>query len=83
MSSAENVATRSALGIVLPVEDSLGLDGACPQLAFACPLALGNHHFRPGSSLSKMVSQLSENELGVTNLQDWNSGTTTVPLLQF
>jgi hypothetical protein len=46
------------------------LDGACPQLAFACPLALENHHFRPGSSLSKMVSQLSENELGVTNLQD-------------
>ncbi|CDX28402.1 hypothetical protein MPLA_1350035 [Mesorhizobium sp. ORS 3359] len=50
MSSAENVATRSALAIVLPVEDCLELDGACPQLAFACPLALEKHHFRPGLS---------------------------------
>jgi hypothetical protein len=52
-------------------------------MAFARPPALENHHFHVGAIRIQMVSQLSETELSVTNLQDGKSGTTTVPLLQF
>jgi hypothetical protein len=77
------MATWSALGIVLPVEDRLEIGGAGSRMAFARPQALENHHFHVGAIRIQMVSQLSETELSVTNLQDGNSGTTTVPLLQF